>query len=53
MKLSEKEITKSIDLHYKKVRRAFNDDQFQLQELQTKLSSFLVCFAMVQVMLSL
>jgi len=50
-KLSFKEISKSIDLHYKKVRRSFSDDQFQLQELQT--SCFLVCFAMVQVMLSL
>jgi len=28
-------------------------DQFQLQKLQTKSSCFLVCFAMVQVMLSL
>jgi len=48
-----KEITKSIDLHYKKVRRAFSDDQFQLQELQTKSTCFLVWFAMVQVMSSL
>jgi len=52
-KLSTRQITKSIDLHYKKVRRAFGDDQFQLQELQTKSSCFLVCSAMVQVMINL
>jgi len=32
-KLSLKEITKGIDVHYKKVKRAFSDNQSQLQEL--------------------
>jgi len=36
----------------KKIKRVFSDDQFKLQELQTCFKCFLVCFAMVQVMLS-
>ena len=30
-----KEIIEGIDVHYKKVKRAFSDNQFQLQELHT------------------
>jgi len=37
----------------KKIKRVFSDDQFKLQELQTRFRCSLVCFAMVQVMLSL
>jgi len=37
----------------KKIKRVFSDDQFKLQELQTLFRCFLVCFAMVQVMMSL
>jgi hypothetical protein len=36
-----------------KIERVFNDDPFKLQELQTCFKCFLVCFAMVQVMLNL
>jgi len=34
-KLSLKEITEGIGVHYKKVKRAFSDNQSQLQEFQT------------------
>jgi len=37
----------------KNIKRVFNDDQFKLQELQTRFKCFLVCFVMVRVMLSL
>jgi len=37
----------------KKIERVFSDDQFKLQELQTRFKCFVVCFAMVQVMMSL
>ena len=40
-KLSLKEITKGIDVNYKKVKRAFRDNQSQLQELQTIQGVFL------------
>ena len=31
----------------KKIKRVFSDDQFKLQELQTRIKCFLVCFAKV------
>ena len=37
----------------KKIKKVFSDDQFKLQELQTHFKCFLVCFATMQVMLSL
>jgi len=52
-KLSLKKITERIDLHYKEDKKSLQWWSIQIARASNNLCCFLVCFAMVQVMLSL